>query len=941
MKSTSPEKKTRNTLVWIVLTATVAAAIPVAVYLILVGQTEEKKLPPARAPGTSASGDLEQLARDESLVREPILLQVGEARLFEAADLSKDAGTPTALTSRARLWVAPLFTERKANLDDGISRLFAALPAGTESIASQRLEVFLFERGVADEEAVPDLVVAGSVALRSGAFQMAGTWQSGGAACSMELTYTFRSGLLFAKYDCPTDKLFQVPFLPEPTRISLTSLNLTSSSYLQIGGMRLVDSENSRELFAAQGARFTAQKAVDRRVFAAGLSRASLAREKSWKLELEGVVTDLSSMHLLPVFGGFEGLPAARISVSSVEADSAGNLRLVKPDVRVAELGRIRAGAVDFADDGHRRIFAVTEPRLEEDRFGLSLTAAEAVVEQDEYRTFWVSMDGFKMGVSSNPLKLAKLVGLGAKLKEVVGKIQESDFEVPPLVLPEGFPDLRLSAKNGEVHLPMLKGRRVTGLGLSAVVRGGMLEKADIEMCIGKPGKKCDELDFKAGLSTDSVGELSEINIRAGGALPVRQLKKRMPEAVKDIGSLEVSCQVQATEAATRLSAEFEVVVREASVFHKRLADQPITFPLVRAVGAAQVNLKEQTLELNLSKLQMDRVFFRVVADVARFSGLPRLSFTLDFPEQNCHSLLKSAPQGFARLLDSARLSGSIWFKVGFTVDMKDIRKSIKLEIDGDWDRCKAVWLGRDYDVEKLNDPALVHQVSVNGEDLGIEVGPGTVEYIGLARIPSVVQAAAYGTEDLAFYRHKGFRVGLIRRAIILYLERGYFAYGGSTISQQLVKNMFLSRHKTLSRKFQEAVIVWNMERKLTKDRIFELYLNCIEYGPKIWGITRAARIYFGKRVQQLAPIEAAFLMGLKPDPAYGYLQYRRGKLNKHWRQNLDRVLKRLLDMGAMSQAQFDLAMRSKLRFRTPGTKAKAEADSDEDRPVRTGQEEL
>ncbi len=216
-------------------------------------------------------------------------------------------------------------------------------------------------------------------------------------------------------------------------------------------------------------------------------------------------------------------------------------------------------------------------------------------------------------------------------------------------------------------------------------------------------------------------------------------------------------------------------------------------------------------------------------------------------------------------------------------------------------------------------------------------IGENPVGFIHLDQIPKVVQAAAYGTEDLAFFRHNGFRLGLIRRAIILYLERGYYAYGGSTISQQLVKNLYLTRTKTISRKFEEAVIVWKMEKEVSKERIFELYLNCIEYGPRIWGIAKAARTYFGKHPTQLHGMEAAFIMGLKPDPGYGYLQFRRGRLNKHWRKNLERVVKRLLDMGAISAEKYDLYMRSRLIFKIPG--AVPAADPDEDRPVRVGQE--
>jgi membrane peptidoglycan carboxypeptidase len=263
--------------------------------------------------------------------------------------------------------------------------------------------------------------------------------------------------------------------------------------------------------------------------------------------------------------------------------------------------------------------------------------------------------------------------------------------------------------------------------------------------------------------------------------------------------------------------------------------------------------------------------------------------------------------------------------------------------VEGDWDGCQAETLGSDFDVERLNRPDFVHRVVVNGEDLGVEVGPGTAGYVPLSQIPPVLQAAMMGTEDLAFYSHRGFKVSLIRRALVLLAERGRYVYGGSTISQQLVKNLFLSREKTLARKFEEALIVWQMERKVPKERILELYINCIEYGPKVWGITAAAQTYFGKPPSQLSTLEAAFLAGLKPDPAYGYLQYTRGKLNKHWRKFLDHVLDRLLEMKSISQEEHDRCLKQELAFAASGAPLVAlppVGPGEDDRPVKQGQEQ-
>jgi len=167
------------------------------------------------------------------------------------------------------------------------------------------------------------------------------------------------------------------------------------------------------------------------------------------------------------------------------------------------------------------------------------------------------------------------------------------------------------------------------------------------------------------------------------------------------------------------------------------------------------------------------------------------------------------------------------------------------------------------------------------------------------------VWQAALATEDMGFFKHSGFKLGLIKRAIVLNLDKGWYVYGGSTISQQLVKNLFLSREKTLSRKLEEAIIVWQMERRLTKERMLELYVNCIEYGKRIYGIKAAAKAYFNKEVQDLTPLEGAFLMATKPAPTYAYGVYEKRQFNKWWVERMRGILVRLWkEMNVLTEAQ-------------------------------------
>ena len=92
---------------------------------------------------------------------------------------------------------------------------------------------------------------------------------------------------------------------------------------------------------------------------------------------------------------------------------------------------------------------------------------------------------------------------------------------------------------------------------------------------------------------------------------------------------------------------------------------------------------------------------------------------------------------------------------------------------------------------------------------------------------------------------------------------------------------------------------------ELDKIRILELYLNCIEYGPGIYGIEQAAQHYFGKSGTELTPLEGAFLMGLKPCPSCGYRQWRRGGVNKRWKDKLEFIMTRLKNRGWITEVQY------------------------------------
>ena len=132
---------------------------------------------------------------------------------------------------------------------------------------------------------------------------------------------------------------------------------------------------------------------------------------------------------------------------------------------------------------------------------------------------------------------------------------------------------------------------------------------------------------------------------------------------------------------------------------------------------------------------------------------------------------------------------------------------------------------------------------------------------------PYLIKAVLIGEDD-KFWRHEGFDYEAMQKAMEKDLKAKKFKLGGSTISQQLAKNLYLSPSKNPIRKLREAIITWRMERTLSKKRILELYLNVAEWGDKgIFGIGAASRHYYGKPASALGPEEAARLAAVLPNP--------------------------------------------------------------------------
>ncbi|MEW5761989.1 MAG: penicillin-binding protein 1A [Bacillota bacterium] len=183
---------------------------------------------------------------------------------------------------------------------------------------------------------------------------------------------------------------------------------------------------------------------------------------------------------------------------------------------------------------------------------------------------------------------------------------------------------------------------------------------------------------------------------------------------------------------------------------------------------------------------------------------------------------------------------------------------------------------------------------------------------VDFREIPPVVKQAFLAAEDARFYQHHGIDLRAVVRAALTNLARGRVVQGGSTITQQVARNAFLSPSRTFKRKIQEAFLAVQLERHYTKDEIFAMYLNRIYFGEGAWGIGAAAKTYFNKDVGDLTLGEAALLAGLPQAPSF-YSPYRNPQAALARRST---VLRLMVEQGFLAPEEAERAGREPLRLK-------------------------
>jgi hypothetical protein len=388
--------------------------------------------------------------------------------------------------------------------------------------------------------------------------------------------------------------------------------------------------------------------------------------------------------------------------------------------------------------------------------------------------------------------------------------------------------------------------------------------------------------------------------------------------------TVDARLHIEASARAASFSGGFHL--RDFTISHPMLAEKPVTGLEVGGEVTGRFDRDSRTLVLERADVSARGLPFALTGWLAMPGGLqpagtrramPAMDVRLTIPSKPCQEVLDAIPPELVPYLQGFKLTGNFDTDVRLAIDWTKLDDTVLAGHVGLYS-CRGKRAPEE--VARLRG-TFEHYVEVErGEWLTFIVGPENPDFVPIENVSQNLINSLMTTEDSAFYRHRGFIPSQFRTALVKNLKAGYFKYGASSITMQMVKNVLLYREKTASRKLQELFLTWYIETALEKDRILEIYVNVIEYGPGLYGIGPAARHYFGKEPSELSPVEAAFFSSILPNPKERYAQYCKGTLRQWTADKIARILSLMLKRGRLTQDEYDLAIVTPLVFVKDGS---------------------
>ncbi len=308
--------------------------------------------------------------------------------------------------------------------------------------------------------------------------------------------------------------------------------------------------------------------------------------------------------------------------------------------------------------------------------------------------------------------------------------------------------------------------------------------------------------------------------------------------------------------------------------------------------------------------------------------AFPTYNLKLRTERTTANNFFSSLPSGMFDAVRGIEGDGNLQFALNFDLDSSH-PDSLVFNTSLQKEKFHLKRFGEE-NLQKINGEFL-YSVYEHGSFIrSFEVGFSNPDYTPIYKVSPFLKNAIMTSEDGSFFYHNGFNEDAFRKSIATNYKAGKFVRGGSTITMQLVKNVFLTRHKTISRKAEEALIVWLIESNhlCSKERMFEVYLNIIELGPGVYGVGEASRFYFNKKPSDLTLAESVFLASLLPHPKwFKYSFDETGNLKPYFADYYRVVANFLLRKNLITQDEYD-HLQPKVELRGPAKAMLAPKDS-------------
>lgn len=344
--------------------------------------------------------------------------------------------------------------------------------------------------------------------------------------------------------------------------------------------------------------------------------------------------------------------------------------------------------------------------------------------------------------------------------------------------------------------------------------------------------------------------------------------------------------------------------------------DQPQPEPLTAKQQKAAQRKKPVPLRTG-ARLRLGTIEMLSEASVDTRGEAPKISVRFSVPPGDAQKVAEALPKGLLPNLEPLAATGRFGFDGQLELNFADLKATV-LEASLLMERLKITQINPAVNLEALSESFTTRFEMPDGETVYERLtGPESERWVPLEDIPPLFPQAVVAQEDGGFYRHGGVSLFHLRGSLVRNLERGHFVRGGSTITMQLARNLFLNRKKTLGRKLEELIVTWLLEQHLTKDELITLYLNVVEFGEGIFGVKDAAQHYFEKAPREMDPVEVAFLTRLLPAPRRWGGQKEKGKVEGWYAKRIERLLALLVSRGHLSPEHLEAARPDQL-FRGP-----------------------